>query len=395
MFTDDEYKTVLSRAKDPRGLQFRDSEDARLLMAAAAALALRKLVAQLREPVDWDAAVKLQRKKIADSQPGEAEGWYASNKCGICGTYYEKAAPYLCPQCLGASRKVVADEIEQACAEQEAETVARRRQRLAKAPEGPMELDADLRAALQREAEMREQLDRLIDWHKYQANSQGGIVQQIKDALRRTCAQEKPAGWTDQSPPAVEYRERQPLDLAGALEDWEEPRGEKGEEGDADAVGGGDRGGRVCDGAPDAGGDAPQEHQGAEGHGSDEGGAPTGEGLRGVPGTDDPPIGKAGHHQDGLANSRVVPPVDVMGELEEKADAFAAATIAAERDCGAESAVEYAFRDIRALVQGLVDRVAEVEETNRNNVAIAGLECKELYSRLRLSEDGLQSYEES
>ena len=75
-----------------------------------------------------------------------------------------------------------------------------------------------------------------------------------------------------------------------------------------------------------------------------------------------------------------------MGELEEKADAFAAATIAAERDCGAESAVEYAFRDIRALVQGLVDRVAEAEETNRNNVAIAGLECKELYSRLRLSE---------
>ena len=193
-------------------------------------------------------------------------------------------------------------------------------------------------AALQREAALMEQLDRLIDWHKYQANSQGGIVQQIKDALRRTRAQEKPAGWTDQSPPAVEYRERQPLDLAGALADWEEPP------------------------------------------------APTGEGLRGVPGTDDPPIGKAGHHQDGLANSRVVPPVDVMGELEEKADAFAAATIAAERDCGAESAVEYAFRDIRALVQGLVDRVAEAEETNRNNVAIAGLECKELYSRLRLSE---------
>lgn len=32
-----------------------------------------------------------------------------------------------------------------------------------------------------------------------------------------------------------------------------------------------------------------------------------------------------------------------------------------------------AYDNIRALVQGLVDRVAEVEETNRNNVAIAGL----------------------
>ena len=49
--------------------------------------------------------------------------------------------------------------------------------------------------------------------------------------------------------------------------------------------------------------------------------------------------------------------------------------------------------DIRALVQGLVDRVAKLEETNRNNVAIAGLECKELYESLRLSRERVAKLE--
>jgi len=214
-------------------------------------------------------------------------------------------------------------EVEQAWKEHEAKLVAERDALLMQVA-GLIEDRDALRADPDRTSEialgvlkerdaLREQLERLVDWHKHQANSEGGIVQQIKDTLR--CARPRwveasPAGWTDQSP-RVEYREREPLDLAGALEDWEEPHAEEKGEGDADAGGGRDRGGRVCDGVPDAGGAAAREHQGAEGHGGDKGSTPTGEGLRNVPGTDDLPTGEAGDHYDGLADSgvAVVPPV--------------------------------------------------------------------------------------
>src|SRR3990167_1039954 len=81
---------------------------------------------------------------------------------------------------------------------------------------------SDIAALLADRAALREQLDRLIDWHKFQANSEGGIVQQIKDTLRRVEAgaspDKRPAGWTDQSPRAEVMSERDALYRLAALQ---------------------------------------------------------------------------------------------------------------------------------------------------------------------------------
>ena len=203
---------------------------------------------------------------------------------------------------------------------------------------------SDIAALLADRAALREQLDRLIDWHKFQANSEGGIVQQIKDTLRCVEAgaspDKRPAGWTDQSLLGMER--------------------EKG----------------AGDGVMVQLSSLLFEHA---------------------------KVLEPCHPLSYRSAATVTADIRalVQGLVDELGLLRAADHHGIYSCCCAKHPHEYVIgkRDfccrecMKVDCDALRKQVAKLEETNRNNVAIAGLECKELYESLRLSRERVAKLE--